>query len=169
MSLDGEQRQTIRETNHDDDPYNTGVWADNDDDDFWAPLSVKAADFWLFDKVPTEEEKARGKEAWSPLVNFIPNFTYLGDVVYACGTQIPASLLSALNSHPRRVCLHVHTFSQRSLYQPRSELHDIDADEYLLATSPCLTSVRAVDSSSEYNSDGYPSFNASMHGLWVGA
>jgi len=120
---------------------------------------MKAVDFWPFGRVPTEEEKARGKEAWSPLVDSISNFTYLRDVVYGCGVQIPASLLLALNSYPQRVRVHAHTFSVRSLYQPRSQRHDIDADEYLLASSPCLTSTRAVDSSSEYNSDGYPSFN----------
>ena len=134
------------------------MWADNDGNDFWA-LPMKAVDFWPFGRVPTEEENARRKEAWSPLVDSIPNFTYLRDAVYGCGAQIPASLLLAQKSHPQLVRVHVHTFSLRSLYPARSQLHDIDADEYLLATSPCPTSVRAVDSSSEYNSDGYPSFN----------
>jgi hypothetical protein len=51
----------------------------------------------------------------------------------------------------------VHTFSLRSLYQERDQLDDIDPDEYLLATSPCLYSIRAK--CKPYDTWGRFSFN----------
>jgi hypothetical protein len=55
--------------------------------------------------------------------------------------------------------LHVHTFSLRSLFQQRDRLHDIDDDEYVLATSPSLYSICVAsiyldsDGNLDYNED----------------
>jgi hypothetical protein len=53
--------------------------------------------------------------------------------------------------------LHVHMFSLRSLFQERDRLHDMDDDEYALATSPSLYSVCAA--SIYLHSDGNLDYN----------
>ena len=112
-----------------------------------------------YPELTTKEDKASQEKAWSSLVAFLPNFIHLKEVVYACRNQVPAGLLRALHSHPRTPRLHVHGFSLRSLYQSRSNLRNIDDDEYLLISSQCLTSIRARDTTSGYDSRGHVSFN----------
>jgi hypothetical protein len=91
----------------------------------------------------TPQYKQAQREAWLPFAQFLGQLPGLTDLVYACINQIPACVLDALHQHLPRSRLHVRTFSLRSLYQERDQLDDIDPDEYLLATSSCLYSIRA--------------------------
>lgn len=122
-----------------------GLW--EDDGSFWGHRDFLKPTFFRFaEAVLTEEEKVKHEKEWSPLVSFIAKFPHLKEVVYTCENQILPSFLAALHSHPQKPRLHVHSFSLRSLFHDRSARQDIDADEYLLASSPCLTSIRARDS-----------------------
>jgi hypothetical protein len=105
----------------------------------------------------TPEYKQVQHEAWLPFVHFLEKLPGLTDVVWACTNPIPACVLTALHEHHPTSRLHVRTFSLRSLYQEWNQLSDIDPDEYLLVTSPCLTSIRT--SILAYNDDGRFSFN----------
>ncbi|KAH7013854.1 hypothetical protein EDB80DRAFT_710981 [Ilyonectria destructans] len=102
-----------------------------------------------------EQRKQIMEEAWNPLSDFILKLS-LTDLVYACSHQIPPCILRTLHGHSLETRLHMHTFSLRSLYQYRDKPRDIDPDEYLLVTSPCLYSVfakfRMLD---EYGRYGY--------------
>lgn len=89
-----------------------------------------------------EEMKQIMEEAWQPLSDLILKLS-LTDLVYACSHQIPPCILRTLHAHSLETRLHMHTFSLRSLYQHRDRPRDIDPDEYLLVTSPCLYSVFA--------------------------
>ncbi|KAH8721707.1 hypothetical protein BGZ61DRAFT_447379 [Ilyonectria robusta] len=89
-----------------------------------------------------EQMKEIMEDAWLPLSDLILKLS-LTDLVYACSHQIPPCILRTLHGHSLETRLHMHTFSLRSLYQHRDRPHDIDPDEYLLATSPCLYSVFA--------------------------
>ncbi len=82
-------------------------------------------------------------EAWLPFAKFLGQLPGLKDLVYACTHQVPLCILVALHQYHPQGRLHVQTFSLRSLYQERDQLHDIDPDELALATSPCLYSIRA--------------------------
>ncbi len=75
-----------------------------------------------------EQHKRAQAEAWLPFVEFVAQVPALKDLVYACTSQVPVSLLAALHRHHPRSRLHVRTFSLRSLYQERDQLHDIDPD-----------------------------------------
>lgn len=88
----------------------------------------------------TKQRKQQMEDAWHPLFDFILKLS-LTDLVYACSHQIPPCILRALHEHSPETRLHMHTFSLRSLYQHRDKPRDIDPDEYLLVTSPCLYSI----------------------------
>ncbi|KAL2166913.1 hypothetical protein VTG60DRAFT_2021 [Thermothelomyces hinnuleus] len=96
-------------------------------------------------------------EAWLPFAQFLGQLPGLTDLVYSCTHQVPACVLTALHQHHPKSRLHVRTFSLRSLYQERDQLHDIDPDEFALATSPCLYSIRAKCAA--YDGHGRFSFN----------
>lgn len=64
---------------------------------------------------------------------------------YQCKSEIPVIFLTALNGKDGGpVRLHMCAFNVRSLYQNRSCLHDINEDEFDIATSPCLSSIRLL-------------------------
>ncbi|KAL2194058.1 hypothetical protein P885DRAFT_80586 [Corynascus similis CBS 632.67] len=88
------------------------------------------------------EERSQD-EAWLPFGRFLGQLPALKDLVYACTHQIPLCVLTALHQHHPKSRLHLQTFSLRSLYQYKDELHDIHPDEFALATSPCLYTIRA--------------------------
>ncbi|KAK4247598.1 hypothetical protein C7999DRAFT_14412 [Corynascus novoguineensis] len=89
------------------------------------------------------KHKRSQHEAWLPFARFLGQLPALKDLVYACTHQIPLCVLTALHQHHPKSRLHLHTFSLRSLYQYKDELHDIHPDEFALATSPCLYSIHA--------------------------
>ena len=108
--------------------------SDGEDERFWFPP----------DWPPLTTQFKQGQhEAWLPFAQFLGQLPGLKDLVYACTHQLPVCVLTALHQYHPHSRLHVHTFSLRSLYQERDQLHDIDPDELALATSPCLYSIRA--------------------------
>lgn len=79
-------------------------------------------------------------------------------MIHACINQVPICILSFMHqSHPN--CrVHVHSFSLRSLHQPKDgSPHDIELDDFVLATSPCLSNIFV--SYSGYDTDGKVNYN----------
>jgi hypothetical protein len=107
----------------------------------------------------TPEIKSRAHDGWTPLAEFLGSCTGLKDLYWASTDQVPRCILTLLHDKLPKCRLHVHTFSLRSLYQHRNQLHDVDIDEYALATSPSLYSicVKAMhvdtDGRLDYNQD----------------
>ncbi|KAM5448708.1 hypothetical protein MaudCBS49596_005214 [Microsporum audouinii] len=101
----------------------------------------------------TEEQN----EAMLPLARFIQGLSGLRDLIYASIDQIPPCILSIVHQYRPNCRLHMDTFSLRSLYQFKSNLHDISLDEYALATSPCLYSIAAQYY--HYDSEGRVAYN----------
>ena len=105
----------------------------------------------------TEQNKARCNEAWGPVAGFIPTFPGLKELIWASTDQIPRCILDTLHGSLPKTRLHMHTFSLRSLYQKLDQLHDIDPDEYALASSPNLSSICAP--STTFDTDGNLDYN----------
>lgn len=103
------------------------------------------------------EEEEKTEDIWVHLARFISRLPNLMDLVYDCGQQVPPRLLSALRDHCPTTRLHLHTFSLRSLYQVRDDFHEIDLDEYALATSSNLYSLNMRWST--WDSDGRVGYN----------
>ena len=80
--------------------------------------------------------------AWGQLARLISGLVALTDLIWASKDQVPHCILSVLHERLPRCRLHVHTFDIRIFSYHNASL-DIDDDEYLLATSPCLYSVIA--------------------------
>jgi hypothetical protein len=114
---------------------------DSDEDHFCKPSQGLIEEFYGASPLLTHEEKQEQNEAWLPLAQFLHQLPDLKDLIYACTDQIPICILSSLHQHHPNSRFHVHTFSPRSLYQPKEHPHDIDPDEFVLATSPCLYSI----------------------------
>ncbi|ORY70360.1 uncharacterized protein BCR38DRAFT_405975 [Pseudomassariella vexata] len=108
------------------------------DNDFCKPPK-QPVHFWHGATRLSQEDNRQLDKAWQPLSCFIRKLSGLKDVVYAADGQIPRCILEAV--HFMNCRLHMHTFSLRSLFQPRDLPQVIDADEYALATSPCLYSI----------------------------
>ncbi len=130
---------------------------DEDEDDFCKPSEGRIMKFYGRDRLLTHEEKQEQNEAWLPLAQFLDQLPKLKDLIYACKNQIAVCILLSLHQYHPNSRLHVHTFSLRSLYQPRDRPHDIDPVEFVLATSPCLYSI--VVSYSGYHTDGRVGYN----------
>ena len=106
-----------------------------------------------------EEEKRQQNEAWLPFAQFLDHLPHLTDLIYACTNQIPICILASLHQNHPKSRLHLHTFSLRSLHQGKDDdaSHDIDSDEWVLATSPCLASI--VVPYSNYDTDELVNYN----------
>lgn len=131
--------------------------SDSDEDDFCKPSKGLIEEFYGASPLLTHEEKQEQNEAWLPLAQFLDQLPALKDLIYACTDQIPICILSSLHQHHPNSRFHVHTFSLRSLYQPKDRPHDIDPDEFVLATSPCLHSIMV--SYSGYDTNGQVEYN----------
>ncbi|SPO01647.1 uncharacterized protein DNG_04320 [Cephalotrichum gorgonifer] len=120
------------------------VWPMDKDDEFWTRPEPIAFNPWgPFPSTP--EGKAEKHGAWDTVVGLVTRLPGLRDVDYECKSQVPPNLLRALNEkNGGPVRLHISGFSLRSLYQDPSKPHDIDEDEWYLATSPCLSSIRLL-------------------------
>ncbi|KAJ6437482.1 killer toxin subunits alpha beta protein [Purpureocillium lavendulum] len=106
----------------------------------------------------TLEEKAEYNELWIPVARFMRTLPRLADLIFDCQYEVPTCLLHALHEQRQTTRLHVNHFSLRSLYQPINDAHHvISADEYMLATSPCLYSIALKWFKFDYN--GYIGFN----------
>ncbi|KAF1960004.1 hypothetical protein CC80DRAFT_582259 [Byssothecium circinans] len=108
--------------------------SDEDEDVFTAPTSLEG--FRGSSPIITPESNASRNTAWVPLARFLRTCAGLRCFVWASTDQVPLCILDVLHNQ-----LHVNTFSLRSLYQRYDNLHNIDADEYALVTSPSLTSI----------------------------
>lgn len=105
----------------------------------------------------TDQEKQVQNEAWLPLARFLARLSGLKDLIYAAFDQVPTCILSSLQQHHPSSRLHVHTFSLRSLFQLKDRSQDIDPDEYVLTTSPCLYSMVVLYS--DYDTLGRVNYN----------
>ncbi|KAI1403495.1 hypothetical protein F4819DRAFT_450979 [Hypoxylon fuscum] len=94
-------------------------------------------------------------DTWEPISFLISQSSGLVDFVWAYQRRLPRCILSAVHAHGCR--LHIHTFKLGSLVQSRDNPHEIDLDDYALATSPCLYSVVAWVY--DYDSDGNVDYN----------
>ncbi|KFY46701.1 hypothetical protein V494_00365 [Pseudogymnoascus sp. VKM F-4513 (FW-928)] len=94
-------------------------------------------------------------DAWKPLADFIGQLTGLQDLVWVYASRVPRCVLSVINSVGCR--LHMHNFHLSSLVQNRDNLHEIDPDDFALATSPCLHSI--IVPISHWDSKGYLDYN----------
>jgi hypothetical protein len=105
---------------------------------------LESIDFNNF-PTPAISDQSKMEIIWQPLVSLIDQLPCLKDLIYSCRDQIPSCLLSGLYRHYRRYSdfrLHMHTFSLRSLYVPRTDIsRPIDLHEYRLITSPFLHSI----------------------------
>ncbi|OCK80313.1 hypothetical protein K432DRAFT_382319 [Lepidopterella palustris CBS 459.81] len=137
------------------------VWTDPDDNDhdeensFSKPTSL----MYFRGSAPacTQENRSRANEAWKPAAQFLASCTGLKDLYWASDDQVPRCILDMLRTNLPKCHLHVHTFSLRSLYQERGRLHDVDVDEYALATSPSLYGICVA--STHLDSDGNIDYN----------
>jgi hypothetical protein len=89
----------------------------------------------------TPENKTWGIDAWKPTAQLLATCAGLKDFYWASTDEVLRCVLDMLHNDLPRSRLHVHTLSVRSLFQERDRLHDMDDDEYALATSPSLYSV----------------------------
>jgi hypothetical protein len=105
----------------------------------------------------TLENKTRGIDAWKSTAQLLATCAGLKDFYWESTDQVPRCVLDMLHNDLPRSRLHVHTFSLRSLFQQRDGLHDIDDDEYVLATSPSLYSICVA--SIYLDSDGNLDYN----------
>jgi hypothetical protein len=134
------QLQTDRDEDEDEDENEEEMKSDGDN--FCGPSKGIIRNFNGGNPpLVTQKERQDQNEAWLPLAHFFAQLPALKDLIYACTNQIPICILSSLHQHHSNCRLHVLTFSLRSLYQPKDSPHDIDPDEFVLATSPCLHSI----------------------------
>ncbi|KAH6889373.1 hypothetical protein B0T10DRAFT_606693 [Thelonectria olida] len=91
-------------------------------------------------QLPPEGTRRKINDLWRPLSEFITRLS-LKDLIYACKAQVPRCLLDALHQHSPLTRLHMHTFPIRSLRRPDELPDNIDADEHILLTSPCVTHI----------------------------
>lgn len=110
-----------------------------------------------FEPAMTEPYNTQNHQEWQPLASFLSKSPGLKHFIWASANQVPRCILDVLHNQLPDTRLHVENFSLRSLYQKRTELRDIDLDEYALASSPSLTSIRAV--SVYFDSLGYVDYN----------
>lgn len=76
---------------------------------------------------------------WMPLASFISQLPALQDLVWAFGSHMPQSVLSAVSARSCR--LHMHCFRLRSLIQLRDSPRPINPKDYALASSLSLSSI----------------------------
>ena len=105
----------------------------------------------------TKENNMRSNKLWRPVAEFIATLPGLKDLIWASTDQVPRCILDVLHASLPRSRLRVHTFSLRSLYENPDGLIEVDPDEYALASSPNLYSVRAMVET--FGADGRRSYN----------
>lgn len=125
----------------------------DDEDIFSRPRSLR--DFIRSEPVIKPSDKERNNLQWRPLQEFLSKFLGLKELIWASSDQIPRCILDVLHTELPKCLLHVNTFSLRSLCQRHDNLHDIDRDEYLLASSPSLASICAASTYFDTEGDIY--------------
>lgn len=130
---------------------------EHDEDDFFEPSRDLLEDPRIASPLVTHEEKEERNKEWLSFARFLEQISHLQDLIYACTHQIPMCILTSLHQYHPSTRLHVHTFSLRSLCHLKDRPHDIDPDEFVLITSPCLYSIVVLYS--DYLSDGRVDYN----------
>ncbi|KFY45421.1 hypothetical protein V495_02988 [Pseudogymnoascus sp. VKM F-4514 (FW-929)] len=120
--------------------------------DFCKP-SKSGIEFWEDDMPLLHHEDYT--ETWQPLADFIGQLAGLQDLVWAYADPLPPCILSVVDAMSCR--LHMHNFCLNSLIQHRDYRHDIDPDEFALATSTSLYSI--VVPYHDLDSDGDLDYN----------
>ena len=98
-------------------------------------------------------QKERVARGWEPLKSFISQFPGLQELVWDSHDPIPRYILDSLLPATRLV---MPSFELRSLYQHWDQLHDIDPDDYALATSVNLANISTY--SDPYAGPGFASY-----------
>lgn len=145
---------------NDDNEWAAGYDDQRDSDSTWEYGDRKVySDVTIFGENPylTNEERQSQEVVWSPLVHFVKSLSGLKDLIYASEEQIPLCVLLALHQYHPKSRLHMHHFILHSLFQPADNPRDISLEEYTLATSPCLYSIRAHQS--DYDIQGRVCYN----------
>ncbi|KAI1419907.1 hypothetical protein F5Y12DRAFT_775505 [Xylaria sp. FL1777] len=119
-----------------------------DMDDSLKPAGVTISKHWFATTWSGHQKDA--EKTWQAVARLISRTAGLKDFVYALRDHLNPCILAAIHDVGCR--LHMHYFSLPSLYQPRYKPSDINADDYALATSPCLHAI--VVSHSQYDIDG---------------
>ncbi len=138
VTTKGEQQQHERSQTQDRE-------ADDDENnyDWHMRYSLDVHDFCRPSKSSMKcwggNNRTDNSKAWLPLSHFIRQLPALKDLVWACGSNLPLSVLSAV--HDRGCRLHMHQFHLFSLVQSRNNPQPINQDDYALATSPSLFSI----------------------------
>lgn len=103
----------------------------------------------------TSEEGELWRIAWAALARLVGRLESLQDLTYDSGIPFPTVLLPVLHAKSRTVCrVHIQQFKLRSLIGPMfddGELGDFElsVEDRLLATSPCLYSIRLQPTSQQ--------------------
>jgi hypothetical protein len=97
-------------------------------------------------------------DGWLPLQTLVGQLSGLCDLTWSCVTQFPPCLLETLHVSIPQCRLHTMAFSLSSLFYNANQPNDIEAYDYELATSPCLSSIlvpvsRNTHGTTDYNSD----------------
>ncbi|KAF2871265.1 hypothetical protein BDV95DRAFT_58317 [Massariosphaeria phaeospora] len=101
----------------------------------------------------------RQNEAWKMLAAFISQFPGLRDFMWDSTDTFPSPILSMIHTKLPRCRIHVSQFCLRSLLQDKRDIHDIDDDDYALATSPCLYSVAVAIPYAGYDQLAHVDYN----------
>lgn len=80
---------------------------------------------------------------WSRLAGLISSLPGLKDIVFRSFHQIPACIFTAINDHRGPIRLHMDSCRPRKLFGASGGTRNTYPHEYLLASSPRLTSLRA--------------------------
>ncbi|KAG4422294.1 hypothetical protein IFR04_004560 [Cadophora malorum] len=78
-------------------------------------------------------------EYWATLGEFVNQFPGLQDFIWAAGGQIPPSVIAAV--FERKCRLHHHNFVLGSLVYDRNDVQPVSPKDYVLCTSPYLSSI----------------------------
>jgi hypothetical protein len=99
------------------------------------PMGITDAD--LVSRVSAKKDRV-----WRHLERFIHKCKGLKNLVWASKEQLPRCILEVLHNDLEECRLHIDTFDFSSLHQKFDQLHDVSDDEYAIARSDSLSSLR---------------------------
>lgn len=97
-------------------------------------------------------DRDREDKIWEPFVGLLDHLPNLADLVVERMRQLPRSILRSLHKNHLSCRLHMHAFSLESQLCLKHQPKNIDDDEFMLITSPCLYS---IITSHSYNYSGW--------------
>lgn len=95
------------------------------------------------DRPLTYEEQLRYNNSWEKFCACVFDLPIV-DFIWASPDPVAPCIISALHCKRPKCRLHVHTFHLPSLYYGKTKPVEVDPDDYVLATSPCLHSITAA-------------------------